>query len=708
MHGAIAWTFYAIVECCFSSILRWMITPGHEYVPVHWGFTALLFILYPVMGLSLGGLGGFLFRAGKGRIKFLERVQPEICFSAWALFTLVAAYVINFIVNHTGSPELTALPPLFISFLLFFALVIGIRSNTWFTRLRFLANPWTASIVLLGLPWINREVFNSFSLMVKASAALIYPLIIFLISFCLQKIALARRRGQTIASVSAAPGRSILFLSTAILVVLGISLFLKQEPLVVPPKFKPTTAPANRPNVLLIVMDTVRADHMSLYGYERDTTPNLRKFAGEASIYNRAIAAGDVTLSTHGSIFTGLHAREHGAHFTLPHFPRGRPLAENFETLAENLSKKGYATLGIAANVPFLSPYYGLNQGFLYYDNRVPVSFFGKVDSYYIRQSIRNVLTIFASSSELDKTFRSALDINEEVFTCLNKLKKKQNPWFLFINYMDAHDPYLPPAPFDTLYPGKLENFNLITYRKIGKEIIKLERKLTVQEYNHLLSQYDGAIIYMDFQIANLIEKLRELEFYNNTLIMITSDHGEVFGRRNLIYHGVSVYQDQVHIPLIIKYPNIKEPHTVDKVVSTVDLMPTIINVLGYEIPTNIPGKSLLKLKRRQQTAAFSESFPIDRLVSLHPKFKRTEVAAFFGNFKLIDSTAGKRELYDLSKDPNETKNLYSEDGGISKELETQLNHWLASTVPAGKESRLPARLNSATLERLKSLGYVK
>jgi arylsulfatase A-like enzyme len=474
---------------------------------------------------------------------------------------------------------------------------------------------------------------------------------------------------------------------------------------VVPHKFNPAGAAANRPNVLLIVMDTVRADHLSLYGYERDTTPSLRKFAEKATQYTRAIAPADMTLPSHASIFTGIYGSRHKAHYDAPKSPEGRPLDEGFHTLSEILSEKGYLTMAVVANTAYLRHDFGLNQGFQYYDQRTAVPFLHETQPYYIRQGIRNGLTHFFSPPIFDQRYLRAEEINKEAFACLDKANLKRLPFFLLINYMDAHEPYIPPHPFDTYFSGKNPSFTLKNYFQMQEDVMRRERKVTDMEYRHLLSQYDGGIAYIDYHINELIERLKVVNLYDNTLIIITSDHGEVFGQRKIIGHASSVYQDQVYAPLIVKYPDLNKGLVEDELVSLVDLMPTALDVLGFGIPGEIQGESLLKVGEGNSRIVFSESFPNPMYIKWHSRFNRFERAIFSGNYKLISSTDGKRELYDLSKDPDEKGNFYETNDGISKELEAKLNQWLKEVK---EESASPAKLRKETLDRLKSLGYIK
>jgi len=275
--------------------------------------------------------------------------------------------------------------------------------------------------------------------------------------------------------------------------------------------------------------------------------------------------------------------------------------------------------------------------------------------------------------------YRRAAEINTVVFQLLDRVKGETRPFFLFINYMDAHRPLIPPAPFDTLYPGKSESVDTVQNNAVSREIMKFRRNITLEERNHLISQYDGGINYIDFQIGEFISRLKELGLYDNSLIVITSDHGEAFGERNLMEHGVSVYQDQIYIPLIIKYPNNKNGNIINDLVSSVDIMPTILDVTGYEIPDAAQGVSLLKLDSVRTRSIISESFPDQELLNLGSRFHRIERAIFSWPYKFISSTAGEKELYDLSKDPFEKENLYRHGERISGELELRLGRWLNS-----------------------------
>jgi arylsulfatase len=209
----------------------------------------------------------------------------------------------------------------------------------------------------------------------------------------------------------------------------------------------------------------------------------------------------------------------------------------------------------------------------------------------------------------------------------------------------------------------------------------------------------------MDFHIGRLMKRLRKLGLYENSLIIVTSDHGEAFGERNLVGHGISVYQDMIHVPLVIKYPGERDGEGVDVFVSTVDLMPTILYAAGIDIPETVHGESLQELDREEPRIIVSESYPSNVNYNLHPRFQRIERAVLSRNYKFISSTAGKRELFDLSRDPGEEDNLYGVNTSLSRYFDKSLKTWLEEIK---EETHTSNKLGKEAINNLKSLGYIQ
>ena len=333
-HGVIAWMVYAIVEFCFTGILPWFSEPAYAYKPLHAGFTVILFLLYLVIGLILGGFLGFFVRTLAERYEYVRNAHSPTLFAAVGTTTLVSVFAINLVLtsNFVFPVALIVL----VCILLILSMVASIGPGLWSRRIRFIADPWTCCILLVGLSAILMEIP-----LAKDSKVLTAGVVfscVFAVLLC--SLVVKKPIGASVGSYHSAR-RSLAFLVSTMLVLVGIGFVLKQSPLRDVSHLKPAPLKSNNPNVILISMDTVRADHLSLYGYGRDTTPNLKKFAEEAALYTKAISSSPFTLPTHASIFTGLPARSHGAHYG--NSSRGQKLNEDFHTLAEILSEKGCA-----------------------------------------------------------------------------------------------------------------------------------------------------------------------------------------------------------------------------------------------------------------------------------------------------------------------------------------------------------------------------
>ncbi len=212
-----------------------------------------------------------------------------------------------------------------------------------------------------------------------------------------------------------------------------------------------------------------------------------------------------------------------------------RPLAHSFVTLAEILAGRGYSTLGVAANYAYLAPRFQLDQGFDLYDARRPIPVLDPAREYFLRHGMRRALGVFFDTAAFDRTYRSAQEINADVFPLLERAADRQIPFFLFVNYLDAHLPYIPPPPLDSRYPGKRPGLSYAEIRALTVDVLSGKRQPSSSERAHLISQYDGSIAYLDAQIGNLLDRLKALQIFEHTLIVVTSDHGEAFGDRYLL-----------------------------------------------------------------------------------------------------------------------------------------------------------------------------
>src|SRR6185295_15803032 len=219
-------------------------------------------------------------------------------------------------------------------------------------------------------------------------------------------------------------------------------------------------------------------------------------------------------------------------------------------------------------------------------------------------------------------------------------------------------------------------------------------------------SQYDGGIAYLDAQIGDLTNWLKQRNLYDNTLIVITSDHGDAFGEKGLVLHGNSVYQNLVHVALMIKFPKNAQTGVIADPVSLVDVAPTILTAVGLPVEKKMQGRNLLHADTTEKRTLFTESFPCP--VPHPPECALsgcTSRGALSWPYKLVTSSAGKRELYDVSKDPDETHDLAPAQDSTASGIGSELKTWV-KTMPARPKQQL--QLDGDAVQRLKSLGYVQ
>jgi len=638
-YSLLAWTVYGIVEFAFSSLVPALLWSSSLYAPLQYETTAMLFGLYEIASIALGLVIGLLAWWIRRRSPRIANLDAGCFFSATAQMGVLGMFLLN--LAHVR-PLLAIALPVALTAGLVAASIWGMLDRTRFDRLHPMVNPLTAAVIMVGVPWLTKEVLWERPLPVKLAAAIGGVGAVVLLSFAMARF-LRKWRPRL------APSSALFAAAATGLASIGFSYAFHDRPS--PPRLPsaPASQTATRPNVILVSLDTVRADHLSLYGYPRDTTPNLRKFAAEASVYTQALSSSNMTLGSHGSLFTGLYPSWHGAHYTRGE-PFGHPLSTRFPTLAGILAKHGYLTIGSVANRAYLQPSFGLNRGFQYYDLESP--FFAETADFYLRSGVRAILKP-ALERRFGLVYRRAEEVNRPVLSLLETQPQKSIPVFLFVNYMDAHWPYNPAPPYDTMFPGKAGEMTDAEYGAMSMVVIKGQRPITAAERAHLVSQYDGGIAYMDAQLGVLFERLKQLHLYDNSLIIVTADHGEAMGDRNLIGHGISMYQDQVHVPLIVKYPLTTRHTAQDEPVSSVDILPTVLEVIGEKPPAELHGASLLHPEALKNRQILLEGYQDKVFAKWDPRFARDQRAFISKTKKLIASTPGKREVYDVAADPD-------------------------------------------------------
>jgi len=423
-------------------------------------------------------------------------------------------------------------------------------------------------------------------------------------------------------------------------------------------------------SVILIVLDTVRADHLGSYGYERPTSPQLDRWAKRGALFEHAIASSSWTLPSFASIYTGHHPAQHEAGEPL----EGEQLSisgirEDLPTLAEIFSEAGYATVAFANN-PFLHHKFGVARGFADYS--------------FVPASNRNIRSA-------TKTVDLALDWID---------RHREEPFFAMIHLFDPHMDYQPPEPvrgtFTKGYRGKL-SFPVGEGAKIrsGKLI------LSAEDREYVGGSYDEEILFTDGEVGRLLDALAEWGLLDEGLVVLTADHGEEIFDHGSFEHGHSAYQELLHVPLMMWGAGI-EPGRIPTPVSHVDLFPTLLDAAGLALPEDRPGVSLLELLKLEDDT-LSPDRPILADRTLHGRRHRVLIR---WPWKAIDIEGRSAAmLFDLESDPLEERDL----SDIHAErLAAMLAEFeILSPTPnrEGRERRA-VELDDALRAQLEALGY--
>jgi arylsulfatase A-like enzyme len=418
------------------------------------------------------------------------------------------------------------------------------------------------------------------------------------------------------------------------------------------PAWRLLRPPSPRPNVVVVVIDTLRADHLSFYGYPKETAPFLARLAARGVVFDKAYAASSWTAPATASIFTGLYPFQHGVVMGLmaqmrlikrnPQIKINR-IPESVTTLPEVFRRGGYRTFGVSDNAN-ISEDQGFAQGF----DRLLVSV--HKGAAYLNQQV--------------------LDLEKEI--------RAGRPYFLYIHYNDPHMPY-----------------------KIDLE----KNEMTGDQTTDWKAMYDKEVAFVDGRLEELYVRFGWSE---NTLLIVTADHGEEMNEKGFYGHGKSLYNTVIHVPLLISWPGRKlfsgKRPSVN--VSTMDILPTLVSILGLDKVDRLAGQDLtpvLKGKTRAAAKRFIYSH-------LHLKAGTAQAslqeASLNGDSKYIFEAPDTHFLFDLKSDPQEDRNLYAQDRKTAQTLARNLFSF-EKTCPRFNPDYVDINLDQKTIEQLRSLGYV-
>ncbi|MEO8200433.1 MAG: sulfatase [Gemmatimonadota bacterium] len=404
------------------------------------------------------------------------------------------------------------------------------------------------------------------------------------------------------------------------------------------------SAASGSPNVLLIIWDTVRGQNLSVYGYERPTSPFLSTLASEGTRFDRAIATAPWTLPSHGAMFTGQRPRNLVINIM-------KPIMDTFPTLAGALAAHGYATGGFVANMAFTTREHGLSRDFAHYDD-YPLTLGTVIVSSRLGKAIMDqerVRALLGYWNELDR--KSAADVNDQFLSWLGQ--GKDRPFFAFLNYYDAHRPYIAVEPFKSQFVrDSSSRFQPRTSHLNFKDASRDEIRWTEDNY-------DAALAYQDEQVRLLIEELRSRGMLENTLVIVSSDHGEHFGDHGRLGHMNSLYRQLLQVPLIMRLPGrVPANKVVTTPVSLRDLPRTILSITGIADTGGIPGVPMTR---------YWNGVPSDRSSAPEPVFSEVGTRFGMGPYSLIDrgyhyigwqGQIRASQLYHLANDPLENVDL--------------------------------------------------
>jgi arylsulfatase A-like enzyme len=444
---------------------------------------------------------------------------------------------------------------------------------------------------------------------------------------------------------------------------------------------------ASTPNVLLISIDMLRPDHLGCYGYQRNTSPHIDRLAAEGVLFENHISSTSWTLPAHAALFTSLSDSVHGCTDT------DKKLSDKVGTLAEKFAQAGYRTVGFFSG-PYLHPAFGLGRGFEHYVDCT--SYAGTLDNNPVDRWAMDRGVMHASHRDITgprvyEAFKKWFDTNG------------RSKFFMFVHMWDPHFDFIPPPPYDTMfdadYAGSVTGENFFFDPKINARMPQRDR-------NHLIALYDGEIAWTDMHVGKILDDLRAAGLLDNTIVAITSDHGTEFFEHAYKAHRMTLFDEVIRIPLIIRYPACLgggvriRPQT-----RIIDVAPTLLELAGVASMEDVMGVSLVPLALDpglpfNQTAV-SELFSVGRqLRSIRSP-----------QWKLIDNIALKKRFYlNLTDDPAELHPQGDLTEGLGSELDQRyqatlrmLEGWRARISTGAEPSAIPDEVR----KQLESLGYV-
>jgi arylsulfatase A-like enzyme len=408
-------------------------------------------------------------------------------------------------------------------------------------------------------------------------------------------------------------------------------------------------AQASDPNVLVVVIDALRADRLGTYGYPRATSPTIDRLAAEGALFENAFSTTSYTLPSHASMLTGRYPRDHKVDGGTSH---NDPL-KNIAVLPGELLARGYRTAAFSGNTFYFSREHGFGRGFLHFED-----FFHSLSDMFWRTAYGGLGRAFVRRplgfEDLPGRKRAS-DTNAAVGRWIGRDKDK--PFFVMINYMDVHDPYLPPEPFDTRFSNGRKPAGRLNFEK------HVSFELSPEEVRGETDAYDGAIAYADDQLGKLLALIAASGSQRELIVVITADHAEEFGEHKGFLHGAHLYREVLHVPLVIWRPGrIPAGVRIPRPVSNASIPSTVMALVDRAAPS-FPLPSLVDLWKNPASA---DTWPLPIAELAHRPWAQARDRVHYGalrsvfdsRFHLMEQDGRPPELYDWIADPKEQVNL--------------------------------------------------
>jgi arylsulfatase A-like enzyme len=452
-------------------------------------------------------------------------------------------------------------------------------------------------------------------------------------------------------------------------------------------------APGGAPDVVVIVIDALRPDRLGVYGYGRDTSPNLDGLARDSWVFTHAISTASWTKPAVASLLTGLNARNHGiqtGHWNVAdgEVAQVSTLSRKLITLPELFGDAGYRTAAFGKNHHLVAEL-GFDQGFEVHDLEIIERGFA--------DSVTAPLRRLVGARSNKGPGHAARKIHRRFLEWM----PEHEPYFVYLHHIDVHWPYYPPREFRGRYGPRRTGVDFNSqqfFAANGPDRPNREERPAIDAAlrDDMSDAYDECIHFVDHEIGALLEELRRRGRYDNALIIVTADHGEEFLEHGEIGHGSSVYDVLLRIPLLVKFPcpgKLCSGRRIDQEVQIVDIMPTLAATAGIPVPAGLDGRSLVDAPRDR--VLFAEN--------------GDEIALRTNEFKFIyDLESSETQLYSLGNDPGEQLNLAQREQPLTVAFGDRVHQWLEETDQRGAGDGATVVANAEMLERLKALGYLK